>query len=58
MKDEVKVLKLITGEEIISRVTESDIQITEGDGVDVLLLEQPLKIDAAPKPAAFLINGS
>ena len=41
MENEVKVLKLITGEELIARVTESDIQITEGDGVDMLILERP-----------------
>ena len=50
MANDVKVLKLITGEEVIARVTESDIQITENDGVDILILEQPMKITAAPKP--------
>ena len=44
MANHVKVLKLITGEEVIARVTESDIQITEGDGVDILILDQPMKI--------------
>ena len=50
MANDVKVLKLITGEEVIARVTESDIQITEGDGVDILILEAPMKITTTPKP--------
>ena len=57
MKKEVKVLKLITGEEIISRVTESDIQITEGDGVDILILDQPMKITTAPEPGGKVKRG-
>ena len=57
MKNEVKVLKLTTGEEVIARVTESDIQITEGDGVDMLILEAPMKITAAPKPDGTMEMG-
>ena len=44
MENNIKVLKLITGEEIISRVTESDINITENDEVDLLILEKPLSL--------------
>ena len=57
MKNEVKVLKLITGEEVIARVTESDIQITEGDGVDILILDHPMKILAAPEPGGKVKRG-
>ena len=44
MENNIKVLKLITGEEIISRVTESDINITENDEVDLLILERPMSL--------------
>ena len=44
MANDVKVLKLITGEELITRMTESDINITDSDEVDILILEKPMTL--------------